>query len=180
MSVLRIHPRDNVAVALSPVAAGERAVYAVGQAVTALEEIPQGHKLALAPIAAGEAVIKYGYPIGRAKTDIAPGAWVHTHNLGTGLSQGVTAAAEVDASAPAPLPPARSGDTAAPTQAWACATRSGSCPQWAASTAWPRLWPGRRSPMPGGGWTAYTPGPIPTAVPRWGTTRRIPGGSSAA
>lgn len=105
MSVLRIHPRDNVAVALSPVAAGERAVYAVGQAVTALEEIPQGHKLALAPIAAGEAVIKYGYPIGRAKTDIAPGAWVHTHNLGTGLSQGVTAAAEVDASAPAPLPP---------------------------------------------------------------------------
>ena len=27
MSVLRIHPRDNVAVALSPVAAGERAGY---------------------------------------------------------------------------------------------------------------------------------------------------------
>jgi altronate hydrolase len=25
------------------------------------------------------------YSIGRAKADIAPGAWVHTHNLGTGL-----------------------------------------------------------------------------------------------
>lgn len=181
MSVLRIHPRDNVAVALSPVAAGERAVYAVGQAVTALEEIPQGHKLALAPIAAGEAVIKYGYPIGRAKTDIAPGAWVHTHNLGTGLSQGVTAAAEVDASAPgaaaAPhvpgIPPPRRKRGRA--QRDLDRAHSG-----LRQRRGPGSGPGRRSPMPGGGWTAYTPGPIPTAVPRWGTTRRIPGGSSAA
>ena len=72
MAVLRIHPRDNVAVALSPVAAGER-VRVEGREVTALEDIPQGHKLALAPIAAGGEVIKYGCPIGRAKRDIAPG-----------------------------------------------------------------------------------------------------------
>ena len=103
MAVLRIHPRDNVAVALSPVAAGER-VRVEGREVTALEDIPQGHKLALAPIAAGDEVIKYGCPIGRAKRDIAPGAWVHSHNLGTALDEDKTPGAQVTALTLEPMP----------------------------------------------------------------------------
>ena len=103
MAVLRIHARDNVAVALSPVAAGER-VRVEGREVTALEDIPQGHKLALAPIAAGGEVIKYGCPSGRAKRDIAPGAWVHSHNLGTALEEGKTPGAQVTALTLEPMP----------------------------------------------------------------------------
>ena len=53
--------------------------------VTAREDIPAGHKMALCAIPAGTAVMKYGYPIGVAKEDIEAGAWVHTHNIRTGL-----------------------------------------------------------------------------------------------
>lgn len=42
--------------------------------------IPFGHKVALRPIAAGEAVIKYGVAIGRATCPIAVGDHVHIHN----------------------------------------------------------------------------------------------------
>ena len=53
--------------------------------MTALEEIPQGHKFALKPIAQGGEVIKYGFRIGNAKEDIPAGGWVHVHNLKTAL-----------------------------------------------------------------------------------------------
>ena len=79
--LIQIHPLDNVAVALRPIAAGT--VYA---GVAAAEAIPQGHKLALRPIGAGETVTKYGLPIGHALRDIPAGAWVHTHNMATNLS----------------------------------------------------------------------------------------------
>ncbi len=81
---MKIHPGDLVAVALSPLRAGT-ALQVEGRAVTLLEDIPQGHKFALAPIPAGSPVIKYGAPIGVAKEDIPAGGWVHTHNLRTGL-----------------------------------------------------------------------------------------------
>ena len=66
---IRIHPADNVAVALCPIPAGTR-LSLEGRAVQMREDIPQGHKLALAQIAAGENIIKYGYPIGHAASDI--------------------------------------------------------------------------------------------------------------
>ncbi len=47
-----------------------------------------GHKYALRAIAAGEDVIKYGMPIGRARCGIAPGEHVHVHNLATALVGG--------------------------------------------------------------------------------------------
>ena len=78
---IRIHPRDNVAVTLRPVARGT-----VFQGVTALEDIPQGHKMALAAVNAGENVVKYGFAIGHATADLVPGMWVHTHNMVTNLS----------------------------------------------------------------------------------------------
>ena len=78
---IRIHPDDTVTVALKTVPAGT-----VFEGVTALEEIPQGHKMAIAPIKQDENVVKYGLIIGHATKDIAPGSWVHTHNMSTNLS----------------------------------------------------------------------------------------------
>jgi altronate hydrolase len=81
-TVLLIDPRDDVAVALSALAAGD----GIAQGVTAAAEIPAGHKVALRAIAKGEPVRKYGWPIGHATADIAAGDHVHSHNLATGLS----------------------------------------------------------------------------------------------
>ena len=86
MKLIKIHPQDNVAVALADIAKGE--VLSEGSlSVTAAEDIARGHKIALRNIAEGEAIIKYGNPIGLAKADIAEGSWVHVHNVKTGLSE---------------------------------------------------------------------------------------------
>ncbi len=79
---IQINQADNVGVALAAegLAKGEEAC-----GVVLPEAITRGHKFALRPIAKGEPVIKYGYPIGIAKADIATGEWVHSHNLATGL-----------------------------------------------------------------------------------------------
>ena len=83
--IIRIHEMDNVAVATQGVAAGETVT--VGQVqLTAAQEIPAGHKIALRRIAEGENIIKYGFPIGHAKRDIEAGEWVHTHNTASNLS----------------------------------------------------------------------------------------------
>lgn len=82
MDSIRISPQDNVAVALHPLKKG-----AVQQGVTLAEDIQQGHKFALQDISAGEPVVKYGYPIGRAKCGIPAGSWVHVHNVRTNLSE---------------------------------------------------------------------------------------------
>ncbi|GHT14313.1 altronate hydrolase [Bacteroidia bacterium] len=47
--------------------------------------LEDGHKYALKLIRAGENVIKYGFPIGHALTDIQAGEHVHVHNLKTNL-----------------------------------------------------------------------------------------------
>ena len=78
---IQIAGGDNVAVALEPLKAGEQLL-----GVTLAEDIPAGHKFALRPIAEGENVVKYGFPIGHATAPIAAGAWVHTHNVKTNLS----------------------------------------------------------------------------------------------
>ena len=72
---IHISPIDNVVVALHPIAKGTL-VEVDGLSVTALEDIPQGHKMAVKPIKNGENVIKYGFPIGHATADAAPGSWM--------------------------------------------------------------------------------------------------------
>ena len=85
-SILRIHPTDNVAVALEPLSAGTF-LDLPGLKISALEDIPAGHKVALQDIAEGENIIKYGFPIGHATRAISAGAHVHIHNLKTNLSE---------------------------------------------------------------------------------------------
>lgn len=77
--ILQLHPHDNVAIAVSALAAGQVVDAACG-AVKVASAIEPMHKFALMPIAEGEAIIKYGQPIGTATTAIAMGEHVHTHN----------------------------------------------------------------------------------------------------
>ncbi|MDE6942022.1 MAG: altronate dehydratase family protein, partial [Lachnospiraceae bacterium] len=53
--------------------------------VTTVMEIPAGHKFALADLAEGVPVIKYGFSIGNTTAAVKKGEWIHTHNLKTGL-----------------------------------------------------------------------------------------------
>ena len=85
---LKINDNDNVVVALNTIPAGETiTVEAEGgsKSVTAREEIPAGHKMAICDIPQGGEVIKYGYRIGNAKEAIATGSWIHVHNVKTAL-----------------------------------------------------------------------------------------------
>jgi altronate hydrolase len=81
---LVLDPRDNVATALYRLEA-QAAVLPIGTAdlapVVLREPVALCHKFALHAIARGEAVIKYGQPIGFAAQAIAAGEHVHTHNL---------------------------------------------------------------------------------------------------
>ena len=86
MKGIRIHPDDNVAVALEDIRKGETLTLD-SVSVTAIEDIARGHKMALHNIREGEPVVKYGNPIGLAKADIPAGAWAHVHNVRTGLSE---------------------------------------------------------------------------------------------
>src|SRR6185312_15357214 len=80
---LVISPRDNVATALEPLAAGQTIVLG-DQSITITEATPRGHKIALRPIRQGEEIYKYGSTIGTATCDIQAGSHVHTHNVASG------------------------------------------------------------------------------------------------
>lgn len=87
--IIRINQEDNVAVALRPIVQGET-INISGNPVTTMEEIPQGHKVAVRSIKGGEEVIKYGCRIGYAKEDIQAGQWIHVHNVKTALGDLLT------------------------------------------------------------------------------------------
>lgn len=84
-SAHRVHPDDHVAVALRDLAAGEE-VDVAGATVRVATAVPRGHKVAVAPLRAGEPVRKFGQAIGLALSPVAPGEWVHAHNLATALA----------------------------------------------------------------------------------------------
>lgn len=79
-----LHENDNVVTVIRDIAAGEEVCCEKGGGVykvTATENIPLGHKAALAEIPAGGKAIKYDSVIGCAKKDIKAGDLVHVHNL---------------------------------------------------------------------------------------------------
>lgn len=79
---LRINPADNVAVALTGLHAGE----VVESGLTLAEDIPAGHKFTLRPLAEGENVIKYGFPIGHVTRNVGEGHLVDHSCIKTNLS----------------------------------------------------------------------------------------------
>jgi altronate dehydratase small subunit len=89
-SAFQVHRSDNVATLLGDAAEGAL-VAIVGVAkqseLTARGKIAMGHKIALRVIAEGEAITKYGVPIGDAMRRIEPGEWVHLHNCRSQLDE---------------------------------------------------------------------------------------------
>ena len=85
--LIRINAGDSVAVALRALKTGEKIpVSGTDFKLEILEDIPMGHKVALKNISAGEPIIKYGFPIGSATSEILKGYHVHTNNVKTLLS----------------------------------------------------------------------------------------------
>lgn len=82
--LLKLGSKDDVAVALSPVSAAE---YLPELQLTAISEIPAGHKIALHSLSAGQPVHKFNQIIGFATQPIAAGEHIHTHNLAIGEFQ---------------------------------------------------------------------------------------------
>lgn len=83
---LTMDPRDNVATALAGIEPGDdvevlSTTREVVRHVHANDALPLGHKIALADIAAGDDVVKYGAKIGRASRQIRLGDYVHIHNV---------------------------------------------------------------------------------------------------
>lgn len=94
-SALLMSPADNVVTALTRIPEGASVRWerdGVPQATTALQIIPFGHKMACTDIQAGEPIIKYGEPIGRATVGIRTGQHVHTQNTESQRGRGDLAA----------------------------------------------------------------------------------------
>lgn len=87
MSRFLIHrPGDAVGVATEDLTAGAALTGHLRDLddvveLTAADDIPLGHKVALTALATGDEVVEYGVTIGVATADISPGQHVHVHNL---------------------------------------------------------------------------------------------------
>lgn len=74
---IRLNGADNVVVARIDVDSGQ---VIDGEGITAIDEIPRGHKVATKDIAKGDTVRKYDQIIAFATQDIKAGEHVHSHN----------------------------------------------------------------------------------------------------
>ena len=75
--VIRLHDADNVVIARANVEIGTK----LGDGLTCRSQVPSGHKIAARAIRKGEPILKYNVTIGFAAADIAPGTFVHSHNM---------------------------------------------------------------------------------------------------
>lgn len=80
---------DNVATLLEHTEPGPVIVRSSSGEVrlTAREPIEAGHKIAIASIAEGTHIVKFGVVIGAATRAIAQGEWVHLHNCRSRLDE---------------------------------------------------------------------------------------------
>jgi altronate hydrolase len=78
--VLRIDPRDNVLVALTPLPAGEPLTFG-GEQFVPLSEIPAKQKFAIRDLAVGDEVVMYGGIVGLIRQAIPRGGLLSTRNV---------------------------------------------------------------------------------------------------
>ncbi len=92
MVMVKVHPRDNVAIIVSP------------DGYLGREHIPQSHKVTLADISAGEPVLRYGHNIGIANRALPLGSWVREEMLDMPAAPSLDDL-ELATATPASLPP---------------------------------------------------------------------------
>jgi altronate hydrolase len=78
--VLKVHPTDNVIVALQDLPKGETVTYN-GTTYTMVDDIPAKHKFFAQEMAAGGEVIMYGVLVGKAQNNIPRGGLMTTSNV---------------------------------------------------------------------------------------------------
>ncbi|MDH6168019.1 galactarate dehydratase [Variovorax boronicumulans] len=72
---IRIHAADNVAIVANDGGLKTGATFADG--LVLVDNVPQGHKVALADLAEGDAIVRYNVVIGYAQKALPRGSWVH-------------------------------------------------------------------------------------------------------
>ena len=79
-NVLKVHPNDNVLVALKDLAKDERVIYN-GDEYILQSKIPAKHKFFVHDMAAGDEVIMYGVLVGKAELPVSRGGLLTTTNV---------------------------------------------------------------------------------------------------
>ena len=72
---IKINKADTVVVCLQPIAKGTT-ISVDGKDIVTNQDTPAGHKILIEDTPLGADIIKYGYPIGHAKTNLKAGDWV--------------------------------------------------------------------------------------------------------
>ncbi|MEO6540609.1 MAG: altronate dehydratase family protein [Ferruginibacter sp.] len=78
--LLKVHPADNVLVALTNLLKGEQVNYK-GEEFILQDDIPAKHKFVTTELHAGDVVVMYGVMVGKAQSGIAKGGIISTANL---------------------------------------------------------------------------------------------------
>ena len=84
MKAIVMTPNDNVATAINDIPMGSLLKVKVGDRIREVkvrQDIPRGHKFALARVQKGEHIVKYGQVVGVATNIIDEGEHVHVHNV---------------------------------------------------------------------------------------------------
>lgn len=100
--VIRMNDRDNVAIVAND--GGLPPGTELPGGLVLKDQVPQGHKVALVDLKAGDEVRRYGVRIGRALGEIEAGRWVHERLLEMPEARGLAGLPMASAKAPA-LPP---------------------------------------------------------------------------
>lgn len=87
-NALKVHPKDNVAIATQPLKKGSDVMINGVIICQTSEDVAAGHKIALTAIPTKGPVIRYGEIIVEATRPINPGEWVHIHNTKPILASG--------------------------------------------------------------------------------------------
>ncbi|MEG2102269.1 MAG: altronate dehydratase family protein [Flavobacterium sp.] len=78
--LIKVHPTDNVAVALVNLTAGE-VIDFEGESITIESDVKMKHKIAMVPFNVGDRIIMYGVLVGKASARIEKGGLLSTANV---------------------------------------------------------------------------------------------------
>ncbi|MFB9076021.1 UxaA family hydrolase [Flavobacterium procerum] len=78
--LIKVHPTDNVAVALVNLTAGE-VIDFEGESITVESDVKMKHKIAMVPFNVGDRIIMYGVLVGKASARIEKGGLLSTANV---------------------------------------------------------------------------------------------------